>query len=148
MNTELLLRGYPSRIRFAEWQAANSLPEDKLPGLSPEQKARARALYISERDYRVALKAAQLASERATSKMEQVARLIAEAVKSRDPKAVLTSVVWDFYGHTFEYFTRHDGREYPHSIPTLIIDDVLLEKEGAEQRLKDAVNSELRNLGE
>lgn len=143
MGIEILLRGYPSRIRFAEWQAANLLPEDKLPKLTAEQQRRASRLHIPERHYAVALKAAELAGEEARRKMERMAQLIATAVRGSDAEAELKSLVWDFYGHQFQFVTRHNGREFAHSIPTAIIDDLLLEKEGAEQRLKNVVRHEL-----
>src|SRR5579863_392272 len=76
---ELVLRGYPSSLRFAEWQQANSLPADKLPHLNEGQKARARDLRISERGYAISLKAAELARQRADAKMDRVARVIAES---------------------------------------------------------------------
>jgi len=119
------------------------LREDELPKLSDEQRARAQKLHISERAYAVAIKAAELASERASEKLEQVARLIAEAVRKRDPGGQLKSVVWDFYTHSFQFVTRHDSTECLHSIPTEIVDDVVLEKEGAARRLKQAADFEL-----
>ncbi len=143
MTIELVLRGYPSRIRFAEWQRANSLPVDALPKLSEEQKTRARKLRIPEDHYAVALKAAELTSERAIGEMERVARLIAAAATKRCPEAEVTSVVWDFREKRFEFLTRIDGREDCDPIPTEIVDDVLLQKEGAEERLKKAVDFEL-----
>jgi len=152
MEIELVLRGYPSRKSFAEWQQANSLPESELPRLSDQQRERARRLHISERAYAVALKAGELAAQRALEKMERVGNLIARAVKDRDPEAELTSVVWDFYEQRFEFFTKHKiekdwyGNECVHSIATQAVDDVLLGKEGAERRLQEAVNSELSVL--
>ncbi len=143
MNIELVLRGYPSRIRFPEWQEANSLPPDKLPKLSEDQIARARKLRVPSHAYAIALKAAELANERASGKIEWVARMIAEAARKRDPELEVTSVIWDFWEHKFEFFTRRDGHQHVHSIATEIIDDVLLEKEGAGQRLKQAVDFEL-----
>ncbi len=151
MEVELVLRGYPSRTRFAEWQQANSLREDELPKLSDEQKERARRLHISERAFAVAFKAAELMHERALQKMEHVGNLIARAVRDRDPEAELTSVVWDFYEKKCEFFTRHkvgrdSHKECVHSIATQVVDDLLLEKEGAETRLKEAVERELAFL--
>ena len=137
---DLILRGYPSRIRFAEWQKANSLPPDKLPRLSKPQKARAHRLGISDHEYAIALKAAELARERAVDKMEKVARLIIEAVHKRDPQAEVTALVWDFLRHEFKFLTRVNGREDDDCIPPQVVDDVLLEKEGAEQRLKQKVD--------
>src|SRR5205807_5363294 len=60
MKVELVFRGYPSRIRFADWERANSLPVGALPKLSKQQRARARKLRIPEDHYAVALKAAEL----------------------------------------------------------------------------------------
>ncbi len=153
MKIDLLMRGYPSQIRFAEWQKANSLPESELPKLSKEQRARARQLHVSERDYAVAVKAGELAESRALEQMERVARLVGQAVVKRDPEAELTSLVWDFWEHRFEFSTRHriagdSHKECLHSIPTDVVDGVLQNKEGAERELKEAVDSELRVLAE
>ena len=137
---DLILRGYPSRTRFAEWQEANSLPPKKLPRLSVDQKTRAQKLGISERAYAIALRAAELTRDRAAEKMEKVARFITETVKTRDPQAEVTALVWDFLGHEFKFLTRVNGREHDDSISPRIVDDVLLEKEGAEQRLKQEVD--------
>lgn len=151
MEIELVLRGYPSRKRFAEWQQANCLREEELPKLSDEQRARARRLHLSERAYAIAIKAAELASDSALEKMKRVGSLIARAVKDRAPEDELTSIVWDFYEHKFEFFTKHkigkdSFREYPYSIATQVIDDFLLEKQGAEGRLQEEVSSQLKDL--
>src|SRR5574340_16263 len=106
MTMELVLRGYPSLLRFAEWQQANSLPANDLPRLSEEQKMRARDLRISERGYAISLKAAQLARQRADTKMDRIARLIAEAVRLRDPEAEVTAVIWDFWAREFKFLRR------------------------------------------
>jgi len=153
MEIELVIRGYPSRKRLAEWQRANSLPEDQLPKLSEEQRERARQLHLPERAYAVALKAAELSGDRALEKMKQVGNLIARAVQDRDPETELASVVWDFYEQRFEFFTRHKigkdlHKECVHFIPTQMIDDVLLDKEGAERQLTEAVSSQVSVLVE
>jgi len=140
---ELVLRGYPSSLRFAEWQQANSLPADKLPHLNEGQKARARDLRISERGYAISLKAAELARQRADAKMDRVARVIAEAVRQRDPEAEVTAVVWDFRAREFKFLRRVNGKEYAESVPTQILDDVILEKEGAEDRLRKELDYRL-----
>ncbi len=147
MNVEIILRGYPSRMRFPEWQRANLLSEKQLPKLSNEQRARARKLGLQERAYAVGIKAAELASERAAEKMERVARVIAETVTNRDQEAELTTLVWDFYQHRFEFTVQHKvgpaPRECIYSVPTDIVDDLLLDRNGAESRLKQAVEREL-----
>jgi len=135
---DLILRGRPSKSRFTEWQVANSLPQEKLPELSNDQRVRAKLLRVPERAYRVALKAGELAREHAWKKMEHVARIIAEAAQRRGVE--LSAVVWDFVQYQFNFVVRVNGREYDHTIPTGIIDDVVLEKEGAEQRLKRDVD--------
>ncbi len=137
---ELIIRGYPSRIRAADWQKANSLPEKELPRLTEKQRERTRTLRIPEHAYAIALKAGELAKEHASKKVERVARLIVDAVKKRDPAIEVTAVVWDFVEYQFKFLTRVNGRENYDSIPTEIIDDVLLEKEGAEERLKKQVD--------
>ncbi len=123
------------------------MPKEQLHPLSEDQRARAKRLHISEGEYAVAMKAAELASERALQKMEHVARLIAQEVRRRDPNSQLKAVLWDFSGHRFEFVTRLNGLgECIHWIPTEVVDDVLSEKEGAEQRLRQAVSSQLSDL--
>jgi hypothetical protein len=135
---EFIIRGYPSRIRFGDWQKANSLGPDDLPGLSAEQKRRAQQLRIPHRAYAIGLKAAQLARERLTGELDHVGGLIASAAKKRG--AEVTTVIWDFLEHDFKFVTRENGREHPNSLPPKIIDDLLLGKEGADRRLKEQVD--------
>jgi hypothetical protein len=143
MSIELLVRGYPSRVRFAEWQAANSLPEAELEGLSKEQRALAQKLHVPEKAYAVALKAAELSHARAAEQMEVIAKLIAEEVKARDSQDELKTVIWDFSSHEFKFVTREvvgkNGKEVTNTLPTEVVDDFLLEKRGSDRRLKDAV---------
>jgi hypothetical protein len=135
---EFIVRGYPSRIRFADWQRANSTGPDDLPKLSDEQKLRAKQLRIPDRAYAIGLKAAQFARERLAGELDHVGRLIASAAKKRG--AEVTTVVWDFLEHDFKFVTRENGREQPNSLPPEIIDDLLLGKEGADRRLKEEVD--------
>ncbi len=137
---ELIIRGRPSRIRFADWQKANSLPKEELPLLTEKQRERAQTLRVPEGAYAIALKAGELAKENASKRIQRVARLIVEAAKKRDPAIEVTAVVWDFVEHQFKFVTRVNGREDYDSIPIQIIDDVLLEKEGAEERLRKELN--------
>lgn len=140
MQVELLVRGYPSRMRFAEWQTARSLPESELPKLTQEQQARARRLHITDREFAVGLKAGQLMSERAAEHMERVARLVAEGLKNGGSSARLKTVLWDFYGGKFEFAIEDETGTHPYSLPMETVDDVLLDKDGAEQRMKEQVD--------
>jgi hypothetical protein len=136
---EFIVRGYPSRIRFVDWQKANSLGPDALPALSDQQKRRAQQLRIPDRAYAIGLKAAQLARERLVGgELDHLGGLIASAAKKRG--AEVTTVVWDFLEHDFKFMTRQNGREQPNSLPPNIIDDLLLGKEGADRRLKEQVD--------
>lgn len=137
---DLILRGYPSKIRFAEWQKANSLPPDQLPRLSGEQAERARTLRVPERAFAIALKASELAAEEAVEKMERVGRLIQESAKKRIPDARVKAVVWDFVERRFRFMTQINGSEHENMIPIKIIDDLLMEKPDAEQQLKKTVD--------
>jgi hypothetical protein len=135
---EFSVRGYPSRSRFADWQRANLMPSEELPELSEAQKDRARKLRISEQAYAIALKAGDLARERLEGQLDRVGRLIASAAKKRG--AEVTAVVWDFYEHQFKFTARENGRELENTLPSSIVDDLLLGKEGADDRLKHQVD--------
>lgn len=144
MEVEFVIRGYPSKVRLAEWQEANTLPKDQLR-LTPEQQERARKLQIPEAAYAVGIKAAELAGDHAVQKMERVARLIAEAIQRRYPQDELRTIVWDFVEGKFR-FVFWDGlakRELEHLLSTEVVDDLLLEKQGAEGRLMKEVDLEI-----
>ncbi len=135
---EFIVRGYPSRKRFVDWQRANSTPREQLPQLSESQRDRARKLRISEQAYAIALKAGELARERLEGQMDRVGGLIASAAKRRG--AEVTAVIWDFFEHQFKFTARENGRELENTLPASIVDDLLLGKEGADDRLKRAVD--------
>ena len=134
---EFVVRGYPSRIRFADWQRANSAPREELPQLSEAQRDRARKLRIPEQAYAIALKAGELARARLEGQIDRVGGVIASAAKRRG--AEVTAVVWDFFEHQFKFTASENGREVENALPPSIIDDLLLGKEGAGDRLKREV---------
>ncbi len=135
---EFIVRGYPSRIRFVDWQKANSMVPDDLPRLSDEEKHRAQLLRIPDRAYAIGLKAAQLARERLVGELDHVGGLIASAAEKRGVE--VTTIVWDFVEHDFKFLTRENGRERENSLPPKIVDDFLLGREGANRRLKQEVD--------
>jgi hypothetical protein len=135
---EFVIRGYPSRTRMAEWQKANSALSEQLPQLSEEQRSRAQKLRIPERAYAVALKAGELARERLEGQLDYVAGLIDSAARKRG--AEVTSVVWDFFESQFRFTARENGREVKNTLPASIVDDLLLGKEGADERLLHQVD--------
>ena len=137
MEVEFVIRGYPSRVRFADWQEANTLPDDQLK-LTPQQKKDARKLRVPERAYAVGIKAAEFAGNHTVQKMEQVAGLVAEAIHRRYPGDDLRIIVWDFVEQKFRFVVGHrvDNSEREYALSTEAVDDLLLEKEGAERRLK------------
>ncbi|MGH9433227.1 MAG: hypothetical protein ACRD3T_16985 [Terriglobia bacterium] len=141
---EVVVRGRPSRFRFAEWQAANSVPAEDLPELSEEQKAHAKQLRIPEQAYRIALKGGELARRHAIEKLEYVERLIAEAAKRAGVD--ITDVEWDFVNHQFSFIYSVNGRWGQPSLPPQAVDDYLLDKEGAGERLKEIVDLLLGGL--
>lgn len=144
IQVDIILRGYPSRIRYPEWQKANSLPKDQLPTLSDEQRARVASLHVPEGAYAVGLKAAELAHDHAGDEMERVARMIAEELAKCDPQARLKCLLWDFVEGKFEFTVQHEvGSECIYGIPHDVVDDLLLERQGAESRFREAVRREL-----
>ena len=148
MEAEIVIRGYPSRMRFAEWQQANLLAEEQLPRLTEKQKERVRRLHISEKEYAVVLKAGELAQAHSLKEMEKVANCIRRVVREQDPESELTTLFWDFGGHKFEYIIQHSispGRvkECPYAIPPELVDELVLGREGAEERLAQAVGNDL-----
>jgi hypothetical protein len=135
---DLVIRGYPSRIRYPDWRKANSLPPEELPTLSQRQKDRARILRISDRAYAIGLKAAELARERLTGELEHVASVVQAVAKKRD--AEVTALIWNFYEHHFQIVTRWDGKESSFDVPGELVNAILLGKHGAEQKLGQEVD--------
>ena len=151
MQTEIILRGFPSRKRFADWQQANTLPDEKLPRLTREQAERARRLRISEKGFAIALKAGELAREQSFEKMERVAKCIHQVLRRHEPQSELATLVWDFGAHKFDYVVKHGNGpgkalEAIYPIPPEMVDEVVLEHEGAEQKLAAMVARDLELL--
>jgi hypothetical protein len=150
MQTEIVIRGYPSRKRFAEWQKANMLPDGELPQLTVEEKRRASLLRVPEKAYAIALKAGELARDRAFEGLERVANAIAISVKKQDPNVELKAVTWDFFTGQFEFVTQHKSgsqfRECAHGMAPELIDELVLGRPGADQKLIEAAQRELTLL--
>jgi len=152
METEIIIRGFPPRHRFAEWQQANMMPAEDLPRLTKEQADRARKLRISEKGFAVALKAGELARDQSFEKMERVAKRIHQVLRKHDPDSELATLVWDFGAHRFDYVVKHQNGpgqalETTYSIPPEMVDEVVLEHEGAEHKLVTKVANDLSYLG-
>ena len=126
------------------------LPDGELPQLTAEQKRRATLLRVPEKAYAVALKAGELARDHAFEGLERVANAIAISVKKQDPKAELKAVVWDFVSGQFEFITQHkfgnQFRECVHNMAPELIDELVLGRPGADQKLIEAAQRELTLL--
>ena len=148
MQTEIILRGFPSRKRIADWQQANMLSDEELPRLTKVQVERANKLHITERGFAIALKAGELARVQSFEKMECVAKRIHHVLRQHEPQSELVALVWDFEAHKFEFVVKHgngagQGLETTHSIPPEMVDEVVLGHEGAEQKLTTTVEKNL-----
>jgi hypothetical protein len=151
MEAEIILRGYPPRQRFADWQQANMLSDEQLPRLTEEQTERARKLRITEKGFAIALKAGELARVQSFEKMEHVAKRIHQVLQKHGPHSELVTLVWDFGAHVFTYVVKHrngsgQALEATYSIPPELVDEVVLEHEGAEQKLASMVAKHLELL--
>jgi hypothetical protein len=152
MEAEIIIRGFPPRQRFAEWGQANTLPAEELPRLTKEQAERARKLRITEKGFAVALKAGELAQDQSFEVMERVAKRIHQVLRKHDPHSELAKLVWDFGAHRFDYIVKHqngqeEALETTYPIPPEMVDEVVLEHEGAEQKLVAKVVYDLELLG-
>ena len=150
METEIIIRGYPSRTRFSDWVKANTLPESELPQLDEEQKRRVSFLRVREKAYAAAVKSVELARDFAFERLQQVAGAIARNVKKQNPEAELKAVVWDFYSQRFEFLVvrglQDQLREYAYLMDPALVDEVVLERQGAERKLIEAAQRELTDL--
>jgi hypothetical protein len=151
MEAEIIIRGFPSRHRFAEWRQANMLTAEQLPRLTKEQAERARKLRITEKEFAVALKVGELARDQSFKKMECVAKRIHQELQKRDHDLKLAELIWDFDEQKFNYVvTRVDGAgqslEDIYSIPAEMVEELVLERDGAEQNLVSRVASDLELL--
>jgi hypothetical protein len=152
MEAEIIIRGFPPRHRFAEWRQANMLPDEQLPRLTKEQVERARKLHITEKGFAIALKASQLAQEQSFQKMERVARFIHQVLEKHGAQSELETLLWDFSARKFAYVVKQkngpgQAPETTYSIPPEIVDEIVLEHDGAEQKLVERVVNDLEQLG-
>jgi hypothetical protein len=141
MEVEVVLRGYQSRVRDADWQKANTLPDEQLT-LTREQRDRAQLLQIPEHAYAVRKRAAEFAGDHAMEKITQLAQLIADTIARRYPEGELRSIVWDFVDGKFQFvfWQRMANREVAFAVPGELVDEVILEVQGADQRLLKSVD--------
>jgi hypothetical protein len=150
METEIIIRGYPTKTRFADWVKANELPESELPKLSEEQKRRASFLRVREKAYAAAMKTGELTRDYAFERLIDVAGAIARNVKKQDPEADLKSVVWDFDSQHFEFLilrkSQNQVSECLHFMDPTLVDEVVLGCQGAERKLIAAAQRELTDL--
>jgi hypothetical protein len=151
MEAEIIIRGIPSRQRFAEWRQANMLSAEQLPRLTKEQAERARKLRISEKGFAVALKASELARDQSFEKMESVAKRIQQVLQKHDPDSELAVLVWDFDEKRFNYVVKRrngpgQALEATYPIPPEMVDELVLERDGAEQKLASRVANDLELL--
>jgi len=151
MEAEIIIRGFPTRHRFAEWRRANMLSVEELPRLTKEQVERARKLRITEKGFAVALKASELSRDHSFEKMERVAKCIHQVLREHDPQSELATLIWDFGERKFEYVVKHRispglTPEAIYSISPDIVDEVVLGHEGAEEKLATMVAKDLELL--
>jgi len=90
----------------------------------------------------------ELAQAHSLKEMEKVTNCIRRVVRERDPESELTTLFWDFGGHKFEYIIQRlisPGRvkECSYAIPPELVDELVLGREGAEERLAQAVGNDL-----
>jgi hypothetical protein len=125
---------------------------EELPRLTKEQAERARKLRITEKGFAIALKAGELARDQSFEKMERVAKRIHQVIRKHDPDLELATLVWDFGARRFDYVVKHENGpgqalETTYSIPPEMVDEVVLEHEGAEHKLATKVANDLGLFG-
>jgi hypothetical protein len=126
-----------ARISPADWGAAQALPREQIPPLTPEQKQAARELGIPEEDYARGAVASEKGAERDMWKAERFARLIHKELTALKPDAQIESVRLDGLHGSFEIEMRLNGRRMPFQVSEKLVDELFESgSPEAERRLK------------
>src|SRR5579863_554220 len=97
------------RTSIADWRAAQNLPAERLPSLSPAQRETARKLHISEADYARSVFAAQGTGEKLLQKTERFARWLEAALEHKAPGTEIKTVLLNTWDGKFEVAAARNG---------------------------------------
>ncbi len=137
-----------SRSDNSEWEAAESMPRENLPALTPEQRKVAERLHFREEDYQRFALASQKTADKLLKKTEWFAKTLQGKLSEKAPKASVESVVLDTWAHRFEIAVKTDGAVLPLHVEESIVDDLFdLGSENAGPRLSQMLEKCLLRLG-
>ncbi len=97
------------RTSIADWRAAQSLPREQLPALSPAQQETAQQLHISEEDYARSVLAGHRSSEKLLQKTERFARWLQGSLQGKAAGVKIRAVVLNTWDGKFEVTLDRDG---------------------------------------
>jgi len=138
------LRSDPS-----EWEAAQRVPKEQLPALTPEQRKVAEAQHMPEELYQRSALAGRRTAEKLLKKTEWLAKLLQRDLTARAPKATIKSVVLDVWEGKFEIEMEIDSTALPPlHIGEDVVDDLLdLGSTASERRLSEMLERCLQRVG-
>ena len=124
------------RTSVADWRAAQKLPAERLPSLSPAQRETALKLHISEEDYARSTFAAQGTHEKLLQKTERFARWLQSALQRKAADTEIKTVILNTWDGKFEVVAGRNGAPLFFKVDEDIV-DALFESGSpeAEQRL-------------
>jgi len=124
------------RAIVAAWDAAQSVPPEQLPPLSPEQREVARKLGIPETDYARSALAIARTQELLLGKTRRLARVLESAAKRVGRPAEVRDVVLDTNEGRFDVVFQVRGQTVPARVSEDVVDDYFeTGSEEAEQRI-------------
>jgi len=119
--TEIIIEGW--RAGGDERKEAASVPADRLPVLSDEQKAVAKKMGISEEAYARSAYAGKRNQERLVEKTRRFAELLERKLQARGA-VELRRIRLDVLNHRYDVVASQGDREIPFRVSEEMIDDL------------------------
>ena len=129
------------RTGVSDWDAVRTLPADKLPPLTPEQRQAAAQMGISQEDYARSALAGKWTSEKLLQKTGRFAQWLEGALRKEPVDAKIDAVVLNTWDGKFEITVRREGSPVFFRVDEDLVDSLLEAGSAtAEERLARVIN--------
>lgn len=137
------------RTFSADWDRAYDVPREQLPPLTPEEKNRARSLYMNDEEYARNRLATGWSAEKQLARTARIAKFLQQKLEAIDPRARIEQVVLDTLSGKYEVEISIDGVHVPAAIREGVVDELFeAGSPDAEQRISRILDLTLRTRGQ